>query len=77
MFSGLEYERFRRVRDYVASTQYDDERIRRGRIDFYKWFNEYDKRRGTNFLETFPEMEGFYRMCEKLNADDIQIVDVG
>lgn len=76
MFSGLEYERFRRVRDYFATTPYDDEKIRRGRIDFYKWFNEYDKRRDTNFLETFPEMEPFYRRCEKLNENDIQLVEV-
>ena len=76
MFSGLEYERFRRVRDYFATSPYDDEKIRRGRIDFYKWFNEYDRRRDTNFLETFPEMTGFYDMCGELNANDIQLVEL-
>lgn len=34
------------------------------RADFYHFFNEHDKRRGTNLLETFPELENFYRLCE-------------
>jgi hypothetical protein len=27
--------------------------------------DEHDKRRGTNFLETFPELESFYNKCKK------------
>ena len=76
MFSQLEYERFRRVRDYFASAQYDDDTIRKGRIDFYNWFTEYDKRRDTNFLETFPEMGDFYYMCKDLAEQQISIVQV-
>ena len=38
MFSELEYERFRRVRDYFANEQYPEERIKEGRRDFYGWF---------------------------------------
>jgi len=70
MFSELEYEGFRRVRDYFATENYDDERIRQGRVDFYRWFNEYDKRRGTNFLETFPEYTEFYYMCKEFSEQD-------
>ena len=65
-FSDLEYERFRRVRDYFATTQYSDERILEGRKDFYNWFNEYDRRRNVNLLETFPEMTDFYNLCKDL-----------
>ena len=32
--------------------------------DFYRFFNEHDKRRGTDFLKTFPEMSEFWRQCE-------------
>jgi len=32
--------------------------------DFYLFVNEHDRRRGTNFLQTFPELEEFYRICE-------------
>lgn len=38
----------------------------RNRKDFALFVDEHDKRRGTNFLATFPEMEEFYRMCKEL-----------
>lgn len=63
-FSDLEYERFRRVRDYFATTQYSEEKLDAGRKDFYHWFTEYDRRRGTNFLNTFPEMTSFWELCK-------------
>jgi len=34
------------------------------RRDFYKFVNEHDRRRGTNFLQAFPEMEKFYQLCK-------------
>ena len=72
-FSDLEYAKFKRVRDYFASINYDDERILEGRKDFYNWFKEYDRRRNVNFLETFPEMKDFYNMCKELayNSDSV------
>ena len=75
-FSEIEYERFRRVRDYFASTQYDEARVREGRVDFYNWFTEYDRRRGTNFIETFPEYENFWNQCKQLAQGDIPVVSV-
>jgi len=65
-FSDLEYERFRRVRDYFATVNYAEERLCEGRKDFYNWFTEYDRRRKVNLLETFPEMEKFYNECKQL-----------
>lgn len=35
-----------------------------GRINFYHYIQEYDRRRGTNFINTFPELEGFYHFCK-------------
>jgi len=26
--------------------------------------DEYDKRRNTNFIETFPELESYYNICK-------------
>ena len=65
-FDDIEFERFRRLRDYFADTQYDDNKLLEGRIDFYNWFTEYDRRRDTDLLETFPEMEEFYMLCKDL-----------
>jgi organic radical activating enzyme len=69
-FSDLEYERFRRVRDYFATKTYSEEKLLEGRKDFYNWFTEYDKRRDVNFLETFPEMSAFFEQCKQLNIKE-------
>ncbi len=66
-FTSVEFEKFKRVVDYMESTNYAREKLIEGRRDFYNWFTELDKRRGTNFLETFPEMEAFYKLCEITN----------
>ena len=39
--------------------------ISRTRAKFAKFVQEYDQRRGKNFLETFPEYEEFYEICLK------------
>jgi len=41
-----------------------EEKLKRGRSDFYKFFTEHDSRRDTDFLETFPEMEDFWMLCK-------------
>jgi hypothetical protein len=34
--------------------------------NFYAFFNEHDRRRQTNFLNTFPEMEEFWQECKNI-----------
>ena len=63
-FSSLEYEKFRRVVDYMESTVYSNERVKEGRKDFYNWFTEYDRRRSVDFVTTFPTMIDFYNKCK-------------
>jgi len=65
-FTEMEYEKFRRVVDYMETTHYSKTKLIEGRKDFYNWFNEYDKRRNVNFLETFPEMTNFWNLCKSL-----------
>ena len=36
--------------------------------NFYAFFNEHDRRRGTNFLNIFPEMEEFWMECKNANG---------
>jgi len=65
-FSQLEYEKFLRVVKYMETTIYSDTKINEGRKDFYNWFTEYDRRRNTNFKETFPELLRFYNDCKNI-----------
>lgn len=68
-FKGFkDYEIKRMDRDIAwmeSGQQHDDNYISRQKADFYKFFTEHDKRRGTDFLKTFPEMETWWRECEQ------------
>jgi hypothetical protein len=66
-FSTIEYEKFKRVVDYMAETVYSNEKLIEGRRDFYNWFNELDDRRENDMLSIFPEMMDFYRLCQETN----------
>jgi hypothetical protein len=48
----------------MESSIYTPEKLKEGKRDFYNWFTEYDRRRGTNFQTTFPELKMFYFECE-------------
>ena len=62
-FSSLEVEKFRRVVDYMESTNYDEKKLNQGRKTFYNFFNQYDTRRDIKLVEVFPELEEFYMDC--------------
>ena len=66
-FSSMEYEKFKRVVDYMAETVYTEEKLIEGRRDFYNWFNELDERREADMLSVFPEYMNFYRLCQETN----------
>jgi hypothetical protein len=65
-FTGVEYEKFKRVTNYMKDHVIDKDLIRRGRRDFYVFFTENDKRQGTKLLKTFPEYENFYLLCKNI-----------
>jgi hypothetical protein len=67
-FSELECEKFSRVVEYMRNTDYENTKITEGHRDFYNWFTEYDRRRGTDFVKTFPELEQFYSDCKALSS---------
>lgn len=63
-FKLSEIHKLERVYEFMKSGPADQERIRRGRRDFYVFFTENDRRLGTNLLETFPEYTAFYNFCK-------------
>ena len=58
-FTNVEIQKIKRIYDYASghSALFD---IEKNRKDFIKFVDELDKRRGTNFLESFPQLEEFY-----------------
>jgi hypothetical protein len=63
-FKDVEYEKFKRVTDYMKENPVTEEKIQQGRRDFYSFFSENDRRLGTNLLKTFPEYTEFYNQCK-------------
>ena len=64
-FKDYEVQRMRRDIDWMREGRtLDPDYVKLQRADFYRFFNEHDKRRKTNFLETFPEMREFWNECK-------------
>jgi organic radical activating enzyme len=64
-FKDYEVQRMRRDIDWMREGQkLDSGYIKLQRADFYRFFNEHDQRRQTDFLKTFPEMREFWKECE-------------
>jgi organic radical activating enzyme len=62
----LEYEKFKRVSDFMKAKTIPAEKIKAGRRDFYSFFTESDKRNNTSLLEIFPEYSNFYNLCKDI-----------
>ena len=64
-FTSLEYEKFKRVVDYMEQTEYEPARLKEARRNFYNWFTEHDRRRGTVLTDTFPELTDFWNLTQE------------
>ena len=63
-FKDYEVQRMQRVLDWMQEgSKLDKKYVILQRADFHRFFNEHDKRRGTWFLNTFPEMKEFWDEC--------------
>ena len=63
-FKGFkDYELHRLDRDiaWMRAAQLEDHT--QAQADFYRFFSEHDRRRGTDFLKTFPEMRSWWEEC--------------
>ena len=67
-FQGFkDYEIARLDRDLAwmrDGQRLDASYTQKNKADFYRFFAEHDRRRGTDFLTTFPEMNAWWRECE-------------
>ena len=69
-FKGFkDYEVARLDRDIAwmrNGQKLDTDYIKQNKADFYRFFNEHDRRRGTDFLKTFPDMATWWEECKYL-----------
>jgi len=62
-FKDFEISKVQRLIDWVKNDGKFDRTT--AMKNFYLFFSQHDERRGTNFLNTFPELEDFWNTCEK------------
>jgi len=60
-FKDYEIQRLRRDITLMREAQNAD--FAQPRADFYRFFQEHDRRRNTSFAQTFPEMRSFWAEC--------------
>lgn len=58
-FSDTEVQKIKRLYDYSIGYEFSMNELQ-NRIDFVNFVDEHDKRRGTDFIGTFPELEKLY-----------------
>ncbi len=64
-FHGFkDYELHRLDRDIAWMRAGQKQDHSRAKADFFRFFSEHDRRRGTDFLKTFPEMASWWAQCE-------------
>jgi organic radical activating enzyme len=61
-FKDYEVARLDRDIAWMRSAQAQDHSL--AQADFYRFFSEHDRRRGTDFLQTFPEMRSWWSQCQ-------------
>jgi organic radical activating enzyme len=61
-FTDIEINKIKRIKDWLIAEE-DEESINKNRRDFYKFIREHDRRRNTDFVKTFPELEEFLAKC--------------
>ena len=64
-YSDVEVQKVKRIYDWMLAPQ-DPTQQMKNRYSFYQYFSNHDKRRGTNFVKTFPELEEFYNFCKTI-----------
>ena len=69
-FSSLEFKKLQRTMDWIKESRLTDPQLSLNRGDFYRFVIEHDKRRGTDFLKAFPEMDGFLDLCKGCANED-------
>jgi hypothetical protein len=64
-FKDYEVQRMRRDIAWMRDgAKLDPAYLNKNKADFYRFFAEHDRRRGTDFLKTFPEMATWWQECE-------------
>lgn len=63
-FKIYEIDKLQRNIDYIEKNRFDESTKKKNIKNFSVYFKEHDKRRGTDFIKSFPEFRGWYENNE-------------
>lgn len=66
-FKDYEIQRMKRILSIMINNKKDTKKL----VDFYKFFNEHDRRHNLKFTEIFPEMVTFWDECKYWSDNDM------
>lgn len=61
-FKDYEVKKLQRDLDFMK-TPLPDHQLLKNKVNFHRFYQEYDKRHKTDFLDVFPEMEDYWSEC--------------
>lgn len=72
-FNEYEIDSFKKIYDFYLD-KYPNNLQTKLQRDFFYFIQDFDHRKGTSFLKTFPELKQFFEMCSQYAHDDLQKV---
>ena len=64
-FTADELDKIQNLVDFMyAGRELDVDYVRAQQADFFRFFHEYDRRKKTNFIKTFPEFRDWWQECQ-------------
>ena len=71
-YSDIEVQKIKRIYDWkIAKWDGKARQVKNHRYNFGKFFQEHDKRRGTDFCKVFPELADFYHKCLESSLGEV------
>lgn len=64
-FNDFEIDKVQRLIDWIKGSTFNSESALK---NFYLYFSEHDRRRGTDFTTTFPELNTLWKKSKKING---------
>jgi hypothetical protein len=65
-FKDFEIDKLKRNLEWMKEgAKLDEQQVLEAKANFYRFFTQHDSRRGTVFLNTFPELQEWWRECEE------------
>lgn len=68
-FKDYEIDKLKRNLEWIDEQKLTEYKLKRNKANFFLFFKEYDRRRKTNILKTFPELRNFYLEGKRIFND--------